>query len=1183
MRKKGLIPFILIASALSANAKDVQNYGLIWSTSNKPKERVPFQFELETINKETYAYENLLRVMDEINRQNNVQSNYTKDYYGTIPKIPDVDIVPIWFEGVQYAGSTTVEGRKNQTDTGKYYSEETIKKMMNSNDKNKFSYNYKENNPRLYFGNGNVVKDIKIENESNFKKEVEKAKASNNERYVVKGEYSPFNNESTGLYNPLKITEEEYKKHFISNGQVVSKNDTKLLNFLAKKMNDTGIKASVENGELVTTATDGKKYKVIWNAHPFSMPNMNRDENGDLIGMDPNSKDRYQNTLLTQIFLYKDTSEKGETLYTKDGNIIIKDVLDYKNNNAEIIVGNSYKDYKNLNKIIEDYNKVQSNGMTEEEFKTKWKFSTNDFKPFNYKEEILADFDKVENKKMSEKDFKEKWDIAESDSKYKDTFKSLKTTSDDLKKLSEKLVDNGKHYLEELEKKGVSSSDIFNLKYDYFHEHYSTPEKKAEIKKKYEKKQDILKILEEYDKDLEKLKDNKLKLAQGMKDYIRFSPTGDIKIDRIGKIVDFGGKGRIEGVIDFGEGFNTLRIKENFSGKYGTNIVLSANTRIKNIDVIEVGGQIGANFGKHGLSGLTSLSMEVDPNHKNLQGYLDNHALQGTWTEDNKVVFKSAITPTKPNDFSIEFIISGIDEDSKIDIGRPLKYTYEGVNYDTKLISDSIVHNLKPVNDDHSLYEVNVKDSLKVLSSDENSVLKSIVGSNNISYLKNTITASNKKTTFASGESDLVEKNKDLKLFKALRQRVSAKEILANLSNKDLDSKTQKKLEDLITKIQDYKVNNEKYFDRINNKNKTDLEALEDLVNSKNANFGPTKEFEELRSELYYSQREQEAINELKILLDQLYENNIYAKVNKISKEEINVFTPIIVDNDFNFNSKKVQATGGAVSGRFARDKFKGTIYTGYGIYETPLKENLSLGFVIGGGTSNFHEIINDDLRTVTTNSKIKGTRAYIGAFERYNLKKDINWVNGFGIQYSDYKVDRDMKNNYQSETYKGKLNTYSGNAYSNLVYKYKINDTLNANIKGGLSYTIVNQGKATEDNKPLALETKEQNFNYLDGQLGIGLTKTIFSNNSTSSLSGTFYTVYGITGYDNDNLKGRIVGSSSEFDILGESYEKQSLKLKLDYNVTYTTGFNYGLEGSYTKNSNENNISIGIKAGYSF
>lgn len=1182
MTKKGLIPFILIVSALSANAKDVQNYGPIWSTSNKPKERVPFQFELETINKETYAYENLLRVMDEINRQNNVQSNYTKDYYGTIPKIPDVDIVPIWFDGVQYANTTTVEGRNNQTDTGKYYSKDSIDKMMNSNDKNKFSYNYKENNPRLYFGNGNVVKDIKIENESNFKKEVEKAKASNNERYVVRGEYSPFNSESTGLYNPLEISEKEYKEHFISNGQVVSKNDPKLLNFLSKKMKDKNIDVTVENGELVTTAKDGKKYKVIWNAHPFSMPNMNRDENGDLIGMDPNSKDRYQNTLLTQIFLYKDTNEKGETLYTKDGNIIIKDVLDYKNNNAEIIVGNSYKDYKKLDEIIDDYNKVQNNDkdMTEEKFKEKWKFSTTDFKPFNYKEEILTDFDKVENKKMSEKDFKEKWDIDESDSNYKKVFGNLKDKSKNVKELSEKLANSGEKYIDKLKQIGVND---WQIKYDYFHEHYANEASKKKIKEKYKDKPEVLEILNEYDEDLEKLKDSKLALSQGMKDYIRFSPTGDIKIDRIGKIVDFGGKGRIEGVIDFGEGFNTLRIKENFSGKYGTNIVLSPNTRIKNIDVIEVGGQIGANFGKHGLSGLTSLSMEVDPNHKNSQGYLDNHALQGTWTKDNKVVFKSANSLDKPNDFSIEFIISGIDKDSKIDIGRPLKYTYEGVNYDTKLISDSIVHNLKPINDNHSLYEVNVKDSLKVLSSDENSALKSIVGSNNISYLKNTITASNKKTTFASGESDLVEKNKDLKLFKALRQKVSAKEILANLSNKDLDSKTQEKLEKLITKIQNYEVNNEKYFDRINDRNKSDLEALENLVNSKNEKFGPTKEFEELRSALYYSQREQEAINELKILLDQLYENNIYAKVNKISKEEINVFTPIIVDNDFNFNSKKVQATGGAVSGRFARDKFKGTIYTGYGIYETPLKDNLSLGFVIGGGTSNFHEVINDDLRTVTTNSKIKGSRAYLGFFERMNLKKDLEWVNGIGVQYSEYDVDREMKNNYQSDTYKGKLNTYSGNIYSNLIYNYKINDTLNANIKGGLSYTLVNQDKVKEEDKPLSIEIGDQNFNYLDGQFGIGLTKTVLSNNSTSSLSGTLYTIYGITGYDNKNLKGNIVGSTSEFNIKGENYEKQSLKLKLNYDVNYDSGFNYGLEGSYTKNSNEDNITVGVKAGYTF
>ena len=42
-------------------------------------------------------------------------------------------------------------------------------------------------------------------------------------------------------------------------------------------------------------------------------------------------------------------------------------------------------------------------------------------------------------------------------------------------------------------------------------------------------------------------------------------------------------------------------------------------------------------------------------------------------------------------------------------------------------------------------------------------------------------------------------------------------------------------------------------------------------------------------------------------------------------------------------------------------------------------------------------------------------------------------------------------------------------------------------------------------------------------------------------------------------------------------------MKILIDYNVQKATGFNYGLEGTYISNSDENNVKIGIKAGYTF
>ena len=50
-----------------------------------------------------------------------------------------------------------------------------------------------------------------------------------------------------------------------------------------------------------------------------------------------------------------------------------------------------------------------------------------------------------------------------------------------------------------------------------------------------------------------------------------------------------------------------------------------------------------------------------------------------------------------------------------------------------------------------------------------------------------------------------------------------------------------------------------------------------------------------------------------------------------------------------------------------------------------------------------------------------------------------------------------------------------------------------------------------------------------------------------------------------------------------GDKVKKDAVKINLDYNVQEESGYNYGLEGTYITNSKENNVKIGIKAGYVF
>ena len=64
----------------------------------------------------------------------------------------------------------------------------------------------------------------------------------------------------------------------------------------------------------------------------------------------------------------------------------------------------------------------------------------------------------------------------------------------------------------------------------------------------------------------------------------------DLELTRsiAGKNVEFRGIGRIEGTVDLGEGKNTLKIAEQMTGQYGTNITLGAYAKLKNIDTVEV-------------------------------------------------------------------------------------------------------------------------------------------------------------------------------------------------------------------------------------------------------------------------------------------------------------------------------------------------------------------------------------------------------------------------------------------------------------------------------------------------------------------------------------------------------------------------------------------------------------------
>ena len=833
----------------------------------------------------------------------------------------------------------------------------------------------------------------------------------------------------------------------------------------------------------------------------------------------------------------------------------------------------------------------------------------------------------------------------------------------------------------------------------------------------------------------------------------------DLELTRsiAGKNVEFRGIGRIEGTVDLGEGKNTLKIAEQITGQYGTNITLGAYAKLKNIDTVEVGGSLTLDNAQASISGRTSLSMDIDATKKNSEGHYYQHALKDSDPNIRFIKYGTTNMDSR-NDFMIELLTSKITENEAIiDMGRKIDYTWHdmitGKDYDMTIpfVSDSIAHQLinnkKLSKNGTSLLELKTREELRRLNADENAVYRSIRNANKLGILSPTLTTSNKKTTFnivdeekeAKKKKDLLtylktksgeellndlsqfnlsadEKKEALNLIKNLKENNDFKSIInkeKELKNKldefnkiEKDANYQKlAFKDLSDSVENNfsKLSNNIYSSFANKNNlekslnvdldrtdsfeiiqkaillgdkvpelknkmndirselKTSLNNFEqslrkDLETVKalkakypNSKFGEIektiesiltdnkirtvlsrnlnndnelakviadykvllsnismqlntrktieKELEEndasieqpryadyhrLKSKIFYTMREEEVLSELKNMLNQLSDRNIYSKLNKISKNEISTYTTIPFEVTHALTDKKSIARGGFISNRTVQDNFKGNIYTAYGLYETTANSGTKHGILFGGAHTKHNEVYQRSLTTVATESEIKGTSAYVGGYFNKPVVNNLNWITGIGTQYGRYKVKREMRNNYQDLHSDGKVNTTSLNTYSGLIINYPIQEDVFVQLKGLLAYTMVKQSKINESGD-LPLDINGKTYHYVDGEAGISFNKIFYGENLKSSISAGAYGILGITGYKNGDMEAKINGSPSSFGIKGDRVKKDAVKIHLDYNVQTDAGYTYGLEGTYITNSKENNVKIGIKGGYTF
>ena len=1319
MKKNMLMLMMLIA---------ISSYSNI-NMSKEPHYKVPLTNEfVEAI--EQKGYNDFLRIVDEQNRKIGIYSNYTNKANKKTNRLhDDVDLVPVAHVVDSSDGNDwkyQLEGLKTpvpNSDASRNFqrTENLITKGAKSIDNEsleRMGYQRSGYQNRFYLGNGNTVKDIIYLNKDNFSKEVQKTKDTNNDRFLIEGAYKSIgsrndepdtypNEKETNILgikvDATKNAKGEYTDEYYA--KIQGKSRKEVAAFLKSKMEEKGITGIIQKGdELYTKDSKGNEWKVLWSLEPISLHKSSAPEN-----------ERFKDTVFARIYTYNEfddnstTDSTGKKLYTKDGSIYLQDKYNY---NTQLMLKDGWGDPKKLNDKIEEAKEKINNG----------ELPSNTFEHYFY-----------DKKNLSEAAFNAKWIAPFENGQFDNDLANLRK---EVKEAKEKLIPIEKDYNEAKEKNKAALNDPDWPKDAYWWtlKYMSEADFETFLSTKTEKEKALLKEWKKYSAIEEEkfteitnlntdIQENIPKKYGFYKSYWSGSPADEKWLDRVlqdskiirdllGKNIQFRGRGRIEGTIDLGEGSNQIEIEEQFTGRYGTNVILGPYAKIINVKRVWVGGQLGSDSGVS-ISGRASLSLDIDSTKKNDEGNYYQHALKDS---DPNILFMSrfgAITLEQRNQFQIEMMISRITEDGSIDIGRKVDYKYTdigtGKQYDMTIpfISDSIAHSLvdnkKFSKNGTSLLDVKIKDEIKRLSSEENTVYKSIKNAKKLSVLADTLTTTNKKTTFSVADEEKNEeklinlafylKNKeadkllnDLSQFnlsttekeemKKLIQNIKDSETVQNNIKKENNLNDKLKIAEKLEKTSEYKsLNLTSFLTDINSFNINDLREKRDDKSVRNENtkkikeivarldtatldklkdeypdlnfdslltavnnvknqdvadkwdFGfllnkletlqtatkkqldytvenltksladinkdlykelegyttsISKDYQNLKGKIYYTMREEEVLSELKNMLNQLSDRNIYSKLNKISKNEISTYTTIPFEVTHALTDKKHIARGGFISNRTVQDNFKGNIYTAYGLYETTTSSDTKYGFLFGGANTKHNEVYQRSLTTVATESEIKGVSAYVGGYFNKPVVNNLNWITGIGSQYGRYKVKREMKNNYQDLYSEGKVNTTSLNTYSGLIVNYPIQEDVFVQLKALLAYTMVKQGKINESGD-LPLNVNSKTYHYIDGEAGISFNKIFYGDDLKSSISAGAYGILGLSGYKNGNLEGKIDGSSSSFGIKGDRVKKDAVKIHLDYNVQTDAGYTYGLEGTYISNSKENNVKIGIKGGYVF
>ena len=340
--------------------------------------------------------------------------------------------------------------------------------------------------------------------------------------------------------------------------------------------------------------------------------------------------------------------------------------------------------------------------------------------------------------------------------------------------------------------------------------------------------------------------------------------------------------------------------------------------------------------------------------------------------------------------------------------------------------------------------------------------------------------------------------------------------------------------------------------------------------------------------------------------LNNIYAGNPYSYSSELSRKSMGMFRDIVTENHFKPNLNKWTIYGGLthIDGG-TKDTYYGKGYYTYdigssdidadteitGAYmlgEYGISDTLASGVVIGGNK------LKSDL---SNGSKLDGDALYMGAYAKKYIG-NLKVTAGFGFQYGEYDADRLAVNRVASSIaepvvkYSDNYNDITYDIYLNGRYSHNIGDNLFLEPYGTLSYVHIDQEKANEGSKVLAIETDSKSFDYTSAKIGIDLKKVIPHEKGKSTLSaGVSYTRL-LSGADEEHITGRFSGGR-DFDILVAHKNEHGIGLNTKYALEFENGVLFDVKGSYIverdshnnsgKNETKGEWIVGTGLGYRF